>query len=247
LLGRALTLLYGGINYLILLGTLLYTIGFVANFLVPKSIDSGSQESLAESLIVDFLLLGLFALQHSIMARPGFKRWWTRMVPEQVERSTYVLATSVLLSVLYWQWRPMPGTVWHVEQTVAIAAIWLLFGLGWVIVLLSTFEIDHFDLFGMRQVYLFATGRPYSPVPFRTPALYRIVRHPLLLGLFIAFWATPIMTWGHVVFALTMTTYIFVGIQLEERDLRSAHGDAYDNYRHQVPMLFPLAWKSPKA
>jgi protein-S-isoprenylcysteine O-methyltransferase Ste14 len=238
LLFRLLTLLYGGISYLIFFGTFLYAIGFVGNLVVPKPIDSGSQVSPAEAIGVNLLLLGLFAVQHSVMARPGFKGWWTRFVPPQVERSTYVLVSSLLLDLLFWQWRPMPGAVWKVEPPVA-TVLWALFGVGWVLVLISTFLIDHFDLFGLRQVFLFATGRPYSPPPFRTPALYGFVRHPIMLGFLIGFWATPTMTWGHLLFTVMTTAYIVIGISLEERDLRHAFGGTYEEYRQQVSMIVP--------
>ncbi len=238
-LPRLLALAYGALCYLFFLGTFLYAVGFVGNLVVPKSIDSGPQVVPAEAAAVDLLLLGLFAVQHSVMARPGFKRWWARWVPPPVERSTYVLVSSLLLALLFWQWRPMPSPVWEVHQPVARAALWGLFGVGWVVALLSTFLIDHFDLFGLRQVFLYAAGAPYSPPPFLTTALYRVVRHPIMLGFVIAFWATPVMTWGHLLFAALTTGYILVGINLEERDLRGAHGAAYENYRRQVSMIVP--------
>ncbi len=231
--------LYGAACYLVFLAVFLYAIGFVGNLIVRKSIDSGSQAPVAEALAVDMLLLGLFAVQHSVMARPAFKRWWTRLVPTPVERSTYVLVSSLLLALLFWQWSPMPGTVWEVQQPVVVAALCGLFGAGWVVVLISTFLIDHFDLFGVRQVFLYATGRPYSPVSFRTPALYRIVRHPIMLGFLVAFWTTPLMTWGHLLFAALTTAYILIGVHLEERDLRVAYGGAYEEYRQRVPMIVP--------
>ena len=235
---RAVAVSYGAACYLIFLGTFLYAIGFVGNLAVPKSIDSGPVVPPAEAVAVDVLLLGLFAVQHSAMARPAFKRWWTRLVPPHVERSTYVVASSLLLILLFWQWRPLPGVVWEAEQPVG-AVLWGLFGLGWVLVLISTFLIDHFDLFGLRQVILYARGQPYTPPPFRTPALYRVVRHPIMLGFLIAFWAAPTMTWGHLLFAGMTTAYVVVGVSLEERDLRRAFGDTYEEYRRRVGMLTP--------
>lgn len=243
---RMLGVLYGGVCYLVFLAVFLYAIGFVGNFLVPKSIDSGDQVSLARALPVDLLLLGLFGVQHSVMARPGFKRWWTRLVPSAIERSSYVLASSAVLALLIWQWRPMAEMVWQVQQAVAAVAVRGLFVGGWLLVLNSTFLIDHFDLFGLRQVYLFAAGKPYSHPPFRTPSLYRVIRHPIMLGFVIAFWATPLMTQGHFLFAGMTTAYILVGIHLEERDLRSAFGSTYEMYREQVSMIVPWVGKRAK-
>jgi protein-S-isoprenylcysteine O-methyltransferase Ste14 len=231
--------LYGAVCYFIFLASFLYAIGFVGKLIVPKSIDSGSEEPLAEALIVDLLLLGAFAIQHSVMARPGFKRFWTRLVPVPVERSTYVLLSSLLLLLLFWQWRPLQGVLWEVSLPIAATVLWALFGAGWAIVLISTFLIDHFDLFGLRQVFLYATGRPYSSPQFRTTALYRIVRHPIMLGFIIAFWATPVMTWGHFLFAFMTTAYIVVAVHLEERDLKAGLGQTYEDYQQRVSMLIP--------
>jgi protein-S-isoprenylcysteine O-methyltransferase Ste14 len=236
---QLLAVVYGTVCYLIFLATFLYAIGFIGNLVVPKTIDSGPQVPLTEALIVDLLLLGLFAVQHSVMARPGFKRWWTRLIPVPVERSTYVLVSSLLLMLLFWQWRPVPGAVWELQQPMTVIVLWGLFGTGWFVVLISTFLIDHFDLFGLRQVVLYATGTPYSPPPFRVTALYRVVRHPIMLGFIIAFWATPVMTWGHFLFALMTTAYIVVAVHLEERDLKVAHGRAYEEYQRRVSMLVP--------
>jgi protein-S-isoprenylcysteine O-methyltransferase Ste14 len=235
---KFLTAAYAVVCYLVLLGTFLYAVGFVGNFLVPKAIDSGTAVPLTESVVVNVLLLGLFAVQHSVMARPAFKRWWTQTVPPHLERSTYVLASNFTLILLFWQWRPMPSVVWAAGPPWD-TALWTVFAVGWAVVLVSTFLIDHFDLFGLRQVALFARGRPYTPPPFRIRGLYRLVRHPIMLGFLIAFWATPTMTWGHLLFAGMTTAYIVVGVCLEERDLRRAFGETYDQYRRQVGMLVP--------
>jgi methanethiol S-methyltransferase len=239
-MSRILAVAYGVASYLLFLASFLYAVGFVGNLLVPKSIDSGPNGSLAASALVDTLLLLLFAVPHSVMARPTFKRWWTQFVPPPVERSTYVLVSSLLLGLLFWQWRPLPAIVWHIEHP---AGRWLLhavFWAGWALVLVSTFLIDHFDLFGLRQVYLYASGRAYTPPAFRTSGLYRYVRHPIMTGFLLAFWATPTMTVGHLLFAVATTAYILIALQLEERDLVSFHGEPYQAYRKQVGMLLPL-------
>src|SRR6266850_2720167 len=240
-MAQFLTLAYGFVAYLVFLGAFLYAIGFVGNIVVPKSIDSGTTGPLMQALVVNVLLLGLFAVQHSVMARPAFKRAWTKIVPTQIERSTYVLLASSILLLLYWQWRPITGVVWDVRSTLLGAIFLGLFGLGWLIVLLSTFMINHFDLFGLRQVTLFFQRRPYTPVSFVTRGLYKFVRHPIMLGFLFAFWATPVMTLGHLMFAVITTAYILVALQLEEHDLLEADRATYERYRRETPMLIPLS------
>ena len=238
--GRIPALAYGVASYLLFLAAFLYAVGFVGNLLAPKSVDSGTGGPTGSAVLVDSVLLALFAVPHSVMARPAFKRWWTKFVPPPVERSTYVLVSSLLLGLLFWQWRPIPSVVWHVGHP---AGRWLLhavFWIGWVIVLLSTFLISHFDLFGLRQVYLHASARPYTPVGFKYRGLYRYVRHPIMLGFLLAFWATPTMTAGHLLFAGATTAYILIALQLEERDLVSFHGEQYRAYQQQVRMLLPF-------
>lgn len=238
-MARILAFIYGLAAYALFFVTFLYAIGFVGNLVVPKSIDSGSEMAVAMALAINALLLGLFAIQHSVMARQGFKRWWTRFVPPTVERSTFVLLASLLLLLMYWQWRPLPATVWNIQDSAIAPVVWALFWIGWLTVLLSTFMIDHFDLFGLRQVYLNLVGQPYRPPDFTTRGLYRYVRHPIMLGFIVAFWAAPHMTVGRLVFAIATTAYILIAIQLEERDLVAFHGRAYEAYRQQVSMLWP--------
>lgn len=237
---RTLALLYGLVTYALFLGVFLYAIGFVGDLLVPRSVDSGGpQAPLGEALLVNALLLGLFAVQHSVMARPGFKRWWTRIVPKSVERATYVLATNAVLVLLFWQWRPIPGTVWAIDHPVGRGTLWGLFALGWLIVLAATFMISHAHLFGVQQVWQRFRRREPAEPRFQTPALYEHLRHPIMIGFLIAFWAAPEMTWGHLLFAAATTGYILIALRLEERDLVASFGDRYRAYQQRVPMLLP--------
>lgn len=240
-----LSLIYGVVSYGVFLASFLYAVGFVENVVVPKSIDSGEAVPFAQALIVNALLLGAFALQHSGMARRGFKRVLTRVVPKPIERSTYVLATCLVLIQMFALWRPLPQTIWSVESPVGQYALYALSALGWLTVLVATFLVSHWDLFGLRQVILHWKGTPYREVGFRTPALYKLVRHPIYMGFLTAFWATPHMTAGHLMFAVMTTGYILTGIYLEERDLVYQHGDRYLEYRKQVRMLLPVPKPAP--
>ncbi len=240
---RLLAVLYGAAAYAIFLASFLYAIAFVGDFGVPKTINSGAPGPLIEALIINALLLGVFAVQHSLMARPAFKRWWTRFVPEPVERSTYVLFSSLALILLYWQWRPVPQIVWLIDDPLGRQVVWGIFGLGWLTVLTSTFLINHFDLFGLRQVWAYRRQQEIPPAEFKTPLFYRVCRHPIYLGFIVAFWAAPTMSQGRLGFALATTAYILIAIQLEERDLISHFGATYADYKRRVGMLIP--W--PKA
>ncbi len=239
---RLIAFLYGLVAYTVFLTSFLYAVGFVSGLVVPKTIDSGVPAPFVTALLVDLVLLSIFALQHSIMARQGFKRWWTRIVPEAVERSTYVLFASLSLALLCWQWEPMPAVVWQIGNPQIATAVIVLSFVGWFIVLTSTFLINHFELFGLQQVTNNLADRPMAPVRFRTPLYYKFVRHPIYLGFIIAFWAAPVMSVGHLLFAAATTAYIFIGIALEERDLVAIFGDQYRHYRKEVAMIIP--WRS---
>jgi protein-S-isoprenylcysteine O-methyltransferase Ste14 len=242
---RFLTIGYGGAAYLLFLAAFLYLVGFVGNLVVPRSVDHGLSAPIGQAVLVNVLLVGAFGVQHSVMARPAFKTWWTRFVPPSIERSTYVVLASAVLLLLYWQWRTMPAVIWDVRQPVARLALWALFWLGWAIALAATFMVSHFDLFGLRQVYLAWRGEPYTHVGFHARLLYRLVRHPLMLGFVIAFWAAPTMTAGHLLFSIAMTGYILIAIQLEERDLVAALGNQYLEYRRGTSMLLPRPRRRP--
>jgi protein-S-isoprenylcysteine O-methyltransferase Ste14 len=236
---RLLFFAYGVASYLIFLVAFLYAIAFVGGFAVPSRLDGPLQTSLPAALAIDALLLTVFAVQHSVMARRWFKERWTQIVPATIERSTFVLCASLALLLLFWQWRPIGLSIWSVENASARAVLWTLFAAGWLTVLVVTFLINHFDLFGLRQVWLPLVGKPYTRVSFRTPLPYRYVRHPLYFGFLLAFWMTPTMTLAHLVFAVATTAYIVLAIQFEEQDLVAEHGRAYEQYRRTVPMLLP--------
>jgi methanethiol S-methyltransferase len=243
-MGKLVAFLYGIIAYLVFAVVIVYSLGFVTGLVVPKTIDSGSAGPLMESIVVNIVLMTIFALQHSIMARPQFKKWWTKIVPKSVERSTYVLLASLALALVFWQWRPIPGVVWEVKEP-TIAAFLLYLGVfGWVLVFLSTFMVNHFELFGLHQVVNNLTGKQMPPMKFKTPMLYNVVRHPIYLGFIIFVWATPVMTAGHLLFAAVVTAYIFVGIALEEHDLIAVFGDEYRRYRQRVAMIVPFIGRS---
>ena len=235
--------LYGVTSYAVFFATFLYAVGFIGNFGVPRTLDSTPTSGFMTSLLVDLGLLGLFAIQHSVMARPAFKRWFTRAVPECAERSTYVLASSLALIAMFALWQPLGGSVWTAQDATLRGVIWGVFAFGWLLVLVATFLINHFDLFGLRQVWLQLIRRPYTHLAFGTPGPYRYVRHPLYVGWLMVFWATPTMTLSHLVFAIATTAYILIAVQLEERDLIAQHGHLYADYRAQVPMIVPFTRK----
>ena len=232
---------FGILAYALFLFAFLYSIGFVGNFIVPKSIDTGTETTFLQAVLVNIMLMGVFALQHSVMARPSFKEWWTTIIPKAAERSIYVMLSNLALILIFWQWRPITTVIWEVESPVLTYAIYGLFALGWLIVLLSSFMISHFHLFGLQQIYNNLKNYKPANLQFRKIFLYKVVRHPLMLGFLIAFWATPRMTAGHLLFSGVVTLYIFIAVKfLEEKDLRKELGETYAQYQKEVPMLFPF-------
>ncbi len=242
---KSIAFLYGVVAYCIFLVAFLYAIGFVGNFIVPESIDSGTETTFIQAFLVNALLLGIFAIQHSIMARPAFKIWWTSIIDPAIERSTYVLLSSLALLLLYWQWQPITSIVWKAEnQTLAFILTGTYF-FGWLVVFLSTFMINHFELFGLKQIFENLRNKQSQSSTFKTNFFYKIVRHPIMLGFIIAFWATPLMTLGHLIFSIATTLYIFIAVKyFEEKDLRKLHGKKYEDYQKKVPMIFPFIGKS---
>lgn len=241
---KASILLYGLLAYFMFFGAFLYLIGFLLGVVVPKDINSGQQVDLTSSFIVNLGFILVFAIQHTVMARTGFKRWWSKIIPASIERSTFVLVTSLILIAMFYFWKPLPASIWKIESGVGQVLMYLIAAIGWGIVFISTFLINHFDLFGLRQVYFAFRGKEYSPVPLKVISFYRLVRHPLMFGFLLAFWATPDMTLGHLVFALGFTIYILVGVQFEERTLMGEFGSEYENYRASTPSLIPT-WRRP--
>jgi len=243
-MGKLVAFLYGIVAYLVFAVVIVYSLGFISGLVVPKMIDSGPAGPLVESIVINLVLMTIFALQHSVMARPKFKKWWTTVVPKSVERSTYVLLASLALALVFWQWRPIPGVVWEAKDPTIAGSLLYLGLLGWVLVFLSTFMINHFELFGLHQVANNLAGKPMPPMKFKAPMLYNVVRHPIYLGFIIFVWATPVMTAGHLLFAAVVTAYIFVGIALEEHDLIAVFGDEYRGYRQRVAMIVPFIGRS---
>lgn len=243
-MGKLVAFLYGIVAYLVFAVVIVYSLGFVSGLVVPKTIDSGSAGPLVESVVINLVLMTIFALQHSVMARPQFKKWWTKIVPQPVERSTYVLFASLALALLFWQWRPIPDVMWEAKEPAIAASLLYLGVFGWVLVFISTFMINHFELFGLHQVANNLAGKPMPALRFKTPMLYNVVRHPIYLGFIIFVWATPVMTAGHLLFAAVVTAYIFVGIALEEHDLIAVFGDEYRRYRQRVAMIVPFIGRS---
>jgi protein-S-isoprenylcysteine O-methyltransferase Ste14 len=241
---KIIALLYGVIAYFAFFGTVLYTIGFVGNFIVPKSIDGEPQVPLIQALLINASLLLLFALQHSIMARPFFKKWWTNIIPEAMERSTFVLLSSLCLILMMWQWQPIGGVIWSVENEIAKTGLVVLYITGWAIVFISTFLINHFDLFGLRQTWFYIAGKKYEDIPFQVPLFYRFVRHPLYLRFLIAFWSTPVMTIAHLLFAVLTTGYVLTAIKFEENDMVKTLGENYKSYKTRVPKIIPFIKKN---
>jgi len=238
-MNKMVAFVYGLFAYIFFVLTMLYTIGFLLNLVVPKTIDNGAETSTIQAVLINVLLFLPFAVQHTIMARPRFKEWWTKIIPVEIERSTFVFIATLIFVVFLWQWRPIPGVIWQVDNIVGKTLLYALYGSGWAIFFYSSFLIDHFDLLGLRQVYLYLTNQPYTDPPFRMVSLYKIVRHPLMLGFLLAFWATPTMTKGHLLFSVITTVYILIGIQIEERDLKHILGNDYLEYRKNTPMLLP--------
>jgi len=236
---KILFFIYGVTAYLLFNIVLFYFVGFLGNWLVPKTIDSGPESTLGSALLINSLLIILFGLQHSMMARPVFKQLWLKTVPIPIERSTYVLFSCLALSLLGWLWQPLPTVIWQIENPFGYFTLWGLFGLGWLLSLYATFLVDHFDLFGLRQVYLYLMGLPYVPVPFKEQSIYRYIRHPIMLGILIGFWATPTMTLGHLLLAGGFSLYIFIGIRLEEQDMQRTHGKHYEKYQQKTSMIMP--------
>jgi len=243
-MGKLVAFLYGIVAYLVFAVVIVYSLGFISGLVVPKTIDSGPAGPLVESIVINLVLMTIFALQHSVMARPQFKKWWTTVVPISVERSTYVLLASLALALVFWQWRPIPGVVWEAKDPTIAGSLLYLGLLGWVLVFFSTFMINHFELFGLHQVANNLAGKSMPPMKFQAPMLYNVVRHPIYLGFIIFVWATPVMTAGHVLFAAVVTAYIFVGIALEEHDLIAVFGDEYRRYRQRVAMIVPFIGRS---